>query len=396
MSGATVYKNMTLLEGEALTLRENAYLVVDDGLVVETGTGWTGEGVDLAHTLVFPAFVDAHTHLADHAIKDIAVGLPTPEAVSPPDGVKYQYLNRLTAGELSNALGDAIEELLRCGIVACGDFREGGLEGVDALKHAAAEYPFLPIVFGDATVLPSADGYDEQLASVFCSADGAGVGDVSRFSNDQIDALGSRCGYPEKRLAVHAAETQDAQLACLAEWGESEVYRILKAEPELLVHLTCPRPGDLSAIAESGAAVVCCARTNAILGDGLPPVADFLSHGIPVALGTDNLMFTSPDMFREMDWVSRLARGQRKQADAVASIDVLQAATLGGARALGLENELGTLEPGKAACFVGVDLESMNLRGVRDAHAALVHRAGLQDVSRVVAWGREVYRGGER
>ena len=191
-------------------------------------------------------------------------------------------------------------------------------------------------------------------------------------------------------LAVHTAETCEAQDACLSSWGCSEVVRILEYGPSLLVHLTNPVSGDLEAIRQAGVPVVCCARTNAIIADGLPPIADLITSGIPLALGTDNMMLSSPNMFREMDWFSRLARAQHRQADVVSSRDVLSIATLGGARALGIEGELGSLEQGKVASFIAVDSTSMNLRGVRDIHAAIVHRAGPQDIRMVVSQGVDV------
>ena len=111
-----------------------------------------------------------------------------------------------------------------------------------------------------------------------------------------------------------------------------------------------------------------------------------------LALGTDNLMFSSPDMFREMDWFSRLARGQSGQADIISSKEVLSIATLGGARALGLEDRLGSLEAGKAASFIVLNTGSLALRNCRNLYSAAVHRASPADILLIVSWGREVFQ----
>ena len=393
---ATVYRNLTVLEGDALRIRTNAALVIDGGRILEISDRRRGDGIDLRGAVAIPAFVDAHTHLADHGVKDAAIGRPTVEAVSPPTGLKYRYLAGLSDDELVASLGMAIDEALACGVVACGDFREGGADGVRALRRASVGRPFRAIAYGDATVLPTDGAYGQQLSDVLDVADGIGVGDIARFDNRRIAELERRFDRSGKRLAVHAAETVDAQAACVERWGESEVVRILRANPDLLVHLTRPKPGDLDAIADRAVPVVCCARTNAILADGLPPIAEMVDRAIPLSLGTDNMMFTGPDMFREMDWFSRLARGAGGRADAIDSAAVLRCATSGGARALGLADELGTLAPGKAACFVVLDADSINLRGTRDLHAALVHRAGVRDIVQVVAWGEDVPIGRER
>ncbi|RLE37039.1 hypothetical protein DRJ23_06485 [Candidatus Acetothermia bacterium] len=69
-------------------------------------------------------------------------------------------------------------------------------------------------------------------------------------------------------------------------------------------------------------------------------------------------------------------------------------ATLGGARALGIDDEYGSLEPGKIASFIVIDPKSPNLQPVRDIYSAIVHRAGLADIRLVVARGQELHRGG--
>jgi 5-methylthioadenosine/S-adenosylhomocysteine deaminase len=101
-------------------------------------------------------------------------------------------------------------------------------------------------------------------------------------------------------------------------------------------------------------------------------------------------MFTGPDMFREMDFLSRLARVRAGSADAVDAKKVLSAATLGGAAALGLDGELGTLEPGKAASFSAIDFSTRNLRGVHDIHSAIVHRASRRDVFLIRSFGEDI------
>ena len=188
----TIYKNLTLLEGEDLVLRERAYLAIDADRIVEIGNGRCADGIDLDGAIVFPAFVDAHTHLADRGIKDAAIGRPTVEAVSPPNGLKYRYLRELSPDQLVETIAAAIDELLASGIVACGDFREGGAAGVNALHSAAVGKPFKAVVFGDATVLPSDPSYAMEIRSLLQLADGLGVGDVARFTDEHIDDLAKR------------------------------------------------------------------------------------------------------------------------------------------------------------------------------------------------------------
>lgn len=391
----TIYGNATVLTGPELNIVENAHIAVVDGFIEEIGVGSVAEAVDLRGAIVFPSFIDAHTHIADSGMKDAVIGLPTVEAVSPPDGLKYRYLQQMSLAELERVLTQAIGELLANGISAFADFREGGAAGVEALRRVVSQYPIRAVILGDSVLSPWDDGYLAEIEDVASHADGIGIGDIARYSVTQLDEIRSVLARTSSLLAVHSAETREAQEACQSSWGCSEVARILEYGPDLLVHLTNPSDGDLEAIRQAGVPVVCCARTNAIIADGLPPIADLIAHGIPLALGTDNMMLSSPDMFREMDWFSRLARGQSRRADIVSSREVLSIATLGGACALGLESDLGALEVGKAASFVALNLKSRNLCGVKDLYSAIVHRAGPQDIVSVVSRGICVHSGRE-
>lgn len=392
MKERVIYRNATLLEGSDLKVREDAYLVVEADQIIDLGTTPLYEGMDLDGALVIPAFVNAHTHIGDGIAKEAGVGLSAEEAVSPPDGLKYRYLNELSAEGLSRSLESAIEELLRNGITAFGDFREGGVEGTLALRSIMEGKPLKVVIFGAATANPGQEGYLTEQEGVAGAAHGLGIGDVALFSETELASLKSLLAAGGKKLAVHGAETKAAQELCFNNWRKSEIIRILDFSPELFVHLTNPFPGDLEAIAEQKIPVVCCARTNCILADGLPPLDKMIELKMQLALGTDNLMFSSPDMFREMDWFSRLARGQSGQADIISSKEVLSIATLGGARALGLEDRLGSLEAGKAASFIVLNTGSLALRNCRNLYSAAVHRASPADILLIVSWGREVFQ----
>lgn len=389
-----VYYNATILAGKDLKPLRDAYIVVKDKWILDIASGPvpTSERIDLNGGLVIPAFVNAHTHMADAAFKDAAIGLPTEQAVSPPHSLKYRYLASLTRSDLIAVLRNALDEFCKNGIAVFADFREGGVNGVLALREVSKDYPLLGVIFGELAERPGSQGFLQELQEILKHADGVGIGDIADFGCSELDTLRKLLGK-EKMLAAHVAETQQAQLKCVQRWRKSEVERVLECNPSLLIHLTNPLPRDLDLVAEAQVPVVVCLRTNCILGDGIPPLYEMVKRGIPIALGTDNFMFTSPNMFREMDWFSRVLRGQSRSANAVSAKQVLSIATLGGAQALGVDQEIGVLEPGKLASFIVIDINSVNLRGTKNLHAAIVHRAEPEDIMLVVLGGKEVYYG---
>ncbi len=148
----------------------------------------------------------------------------------------------------------------------------------------------------------------------------------------------------------------------VAPWGGSGVR--LLAERGLLrpgvtlAHCVHLDGDDVALVAASGAGVVHCPRSNAYLGCGLAPIADLAAAGARVGLGTDSPASTpSFDMFEEMRAAVALARLRAGRAEAMPAGQALELATLGSARALGLDGEVGTLEAGKRADLTVVSLE---------------------------------------
>jgi 5-methylthioadenosine/S-adenosylhomocysteine deaminase len=111
--------------------------------------------------------------------------------------------------------------------------------------------------------------------------------------------------------------------------------------------------------------------------------------GIEFGLGTDNMMASSPDMFREMEYTSRVIRGMNRDAGSIDSRKILIAATLQGARTLKLEKDLGSLSPGKFASFIVLNTQDMNLRYSQDMFSAIVNRAGVQDINSIYIEGEK-------
>lgn len=147
------------------------------------------------------------------------------------------------------------------------------------------------------------------------------------------------------------------------------------------VHLT---PDEQALLAEHGCHIAHCPTSNLKLASGFAPVAALAGHGINIGIGTDGAASNNRlDMFGEMRLAALLAKGLAGDAAALPAHAALQMATLNGARALGLDDSIGSLAPGKLADIVAVDLSGIETQPCFDPVSTLVYAAGREQVSHV-------------
>ncbi len=163
-------------------------------------------------------------------------------------------------------------------------------------------------------------------------------------------------------------------------------------DPSLIaVHMTQLQPHEIELFAENGAHVVHCPQSNLKLASGYCPVSKLVDAGVNVALGTDGAASNNDlDMLAEMQSAALQAKGQQGDACALPAEQALQMATLNGARALGLEDEIGSLTVGKSADIVAVDLSQPETQPVYHPLSQIVYAAGREQVRHVWINGRHV------
>jgi 5-methylthioadenosine/S-adenosylhomocysteine deaminase len=164
--------------------------------------------------------------------------------------------------------------------------------------------------------------------------------------------------------------------------------------PRLIaVHMTQLSDPEIAQLALRGAHVVHCPESNLKLASGFCPVQKLLDAGVNVALGTDGAASNNDlDMFSEMRTAALLAKAVAGDASALSAAHALRMATLGGARALGLEDTIGTLEPGKAADLAAVHLGSLETQPLYHPVSQLVYASGRDQVTDVWVAGRHLLK----
>jgi 5-methylthioadenosine/S-adenosylhomocysteine deaminase len=159
----------------------------------------------------------------------------------------------------------------------------------------------------------------------------------------------------------------------------------------LAVHMTQLTDEEIDAYAQTGGSIVHCPESNLKLASGFCPLAELLAAGINVALGTDGAASNNDlDILGEMRTAALLAKGVAHDARAVPAATALRMATLNGAKALGLDNEIGSLEIGKAADVVAINMGDIETQPLFDPISDLVYAASRHQVTDVWVAGRRL------
>ncbi len=386
-------------------------LVVDAGrivAVVPTSRAATEfearELVELPCHVLLPGLVNAHTHAAMNLFRGIADDAPLQvwleRHIWPREG-------RFVAPDfVHDGARIAAAEMLRGGITCCNDM----YFFPDASARAFLELGMramlgLPVLDFPTPYAPDADGY---------LAHGLAIRDALKHEANLTFSLAPHAPYTVsddtwKKVVVfarqldlpiqtHLAETAHEVAASQAEHLRSPMRRMhdLGATgPQFIaihgVHLAAE---DLALLATQGCHVVHCPVSNMKLGSGIAPITALMASGVNVALGTDGAASNNRlDLFGEMRIAALLAKVATGDPAVLPAQQVLHAATLAGARALGLDGRIGSLVAGKEADMIAVDLSALEALPCYDPVSHLVHAVGREAVTDVWVAGARVVAG---
>jgi 5-methylthioadenosine/S-adenosylhomocysteine deaminase len=219
-----------------------------------------------------------------------------------------------------------------------------------------------------------------------------------RFAVSCTDALLRRVARLARERGVlvhtHASENRDEIQIVERETGRRNVEYLeatgLTGPHVVLAHCVHVTEGEMRLLASTGTHVSHCPSSNMKLGSGVAPVTEMLERGVSVSLGADGAPCNNRlDMFTEMRGAALLQK-VRHGAAALPATRVLRMATIDGARALGLGDEVGSLEPGKRADLIILDLERLHLTPRPDPVSSIVYAAEARDIRTVLIDGQPV------
>lgn len=354
------------------------------------------------HALI-PGLVNAHTHAAMTLFRGLADDLPLMEWLTRHIWPAEQA--SVSAEFAADGTALAVAEMLRGGVTCFNDMYFFADESARVAADAGMRATVGLILIDFPTVW--AAGPDEYLSK--------GLEIHDRYRNHPLirTAFAPHAPYtvsdgPLERVGVlaeeldipihmHVHETADEIAQSVAQHNARPLQRLVHLgllSPRLMaVHMTQLTNDEIAQVAQAGAHLVHCPESNLKLASGFSPVAQALRAGINVALGTDGAASNNDlDMFGEMRTAALVAKAIAGDAAALPALQTLRMATLGGAKALALDGDIGSLVPGKAADFVAVHLNDIETQPVYDPVSHLVYAAGRHQVTDVWVAGAQLLK----
>jgi 5-methylthioadenosine/S-adenosylhomocysteine deaminase len=385
-------------------------VAVKDGRIVAVGPAAevaaahpAPQVLDAGGGIILPGLVNGHTHAAMVLFRGIADDLKLMDWLQ--RFIFPAEKRNVTASFVAAGTRLAALEMIRSGTTTFADMyyfeeevaratKAAGLRGVlgetlidfpapdhatvqDALRYADG---FLARWKGDPTIVPALAPHSVYL--------------LKPEALTAARALADRHGAP---ILIHVSETMDEQDQVRERHGKTPVEHLrdlgFLRKGVTAKHGVWLSPSDRAILRQAEVGVVHCPQSNMKLASGAAPVGAMLAEGMRLGLGTDGAASNNDlDMFEEMMSAALLAKHASGDPTRAPAAAVLEMATLGGARALGLEDRIGSLEAGKRADLVVVGLGEARLQPMYDAVSHLVYAAKGADVRHVVVEGRVLMR----
>jgi 5-methylthioadenosine/S-adenosylhomocysteine deaminase len=367
--------------------------------------GWTArEVIDGRGFLVLPGLINTHTHSAMTLFRGLADDLPLKDWLEQhifPAEARFINPDTVYWGSLL-----ACAEMIRSGTTTLADgyfCLEGSVRAVNQSGLRAVLAPGV-IDFPAPGVPDPADNI--RVARDFIEA-WEGLSPRIRFglfphspytcSSKTLEKARDLALEKAIPFFIHLAETREEIALVQRQTGLTPVRHLSGLgclETAFIgVHANYLDPEEMDLLAEAGARVSHCPESNMKLGAGVTPVPDLLARGIVVGLGTDGCAGNNDlDLFREMGTAARLHKVHRLDPTLMEARSVLEMATLKAAEVLGIEKEIGSLEVGKQADLILLDLNQPHLTPLYHPFSHLVYAASGADVDTVFIAGQMVKR----
>jgi 5-methylthioadenosine/S-adenosylhomocysteine deaminase len=399
MSGAGVIRN------GAVAIRGDRIVAIGPRAAIDRA--WQPQRrIDRGEAILAPGLINTHTHAAMSLFRGIADDLnlqdwlehyifPAEAKNVTPDFVRWG--TRLACLEMMLSGTTTFTDMYYFEDVVAEATKDAGMRGV--LGETIIGFPV-----ADAKTPAASLAFTEKFIQRFRRDPliVPAVAPHSIYTNDAqtlraARALANRYSVP---ALIHLSETKKENADALAKYHLSptaflDSIGFLQGRT-VAAHCVWVDDADMNILARRHTGVAHCPSSNMKLASGAAPVVAWLAHGIAAGLGTDGPAGSNNDLdlFEEMDLAAKLQKLVTSNPRALPAKQALEMATIGGARVLGLDREIGSLEAGKRADIITVDLSAPNAVPIYDAYSQMVYALKGANVSGVVVNGREIVRDG--
>ncbi|MCG8428719.1 MAG: TRZ/ATZ family hydrolase [Chromatiales bacterium] len=394
-----------ILEDHSLAIHNGRILdILPTELAKENFTPESEHHLD-RHALI-PGLINAHTHASMSLLRGLADDLPLmtwlEEHIWPAEGrwVSEEFV--------ADGTRLAIAEMIRGGTTCFNDMYffpdVTGRVSSDAGMRAAVGLILIDFPSSWAT---NSDEYLHRGVEVHDQFRNNGLITTAfaphapyTVSDGPLEKARTLADELEIPIHMHVHETAGEVAQSVETLGKRPIQRLYELgliSPSLLaVHMTQLTDEEIALMADAGASVAHCPESNLKLASGFCPVDKLIKAGVNVAIGTDGAASNNDlDMFSEMRTAALLAKGVSGDASAVPAFTALHMATLNGAIALGIADETGSLQVGKAADITAVDLGDLETQPIYHPVSQLVYATGRDKVTDVWVAGKQLLHSGE-
>ena len=408
--------DLLVLNGTLITMDKDHRVIQDAGIAVEHGrivaVGSRAdivnrysapERVDATGKIVIPGLINGHTHIPMTLFRGLADDLDLQEWLT-----KYIF-----PAEAKNVTEEFVRAGTRLGLA---EMIRGGTTTYcdmyyfeDAIADETAKAGVRAVLGETVIDFPVADNKTNAEAMAYVErfvqkwkghelivpavAPHAPY-TVSEEHLKAIRAFSDRTGAP---IVIHISETKREVDDSLKAKGASPVDYLSRIgflnDRVIAAHMVWPNPGEIQILKRDGVGVVHNPQSNMKLASGVAPVPKMMSEGLRVGLGTDGAASNNDlSMWEEMDTAAKLHKLISGDPKVMSAEQAFELATIGGARALHMEKEIGSIEKGKRADFVLVNRDALNQIPLYNIYSDLVYATKASDVETVIINGRVVMR----
>ncbi len=389
-----ILKNISILYGNHLKFVESTNVQIKNGKFEKISKHISSKekSIDCSNLLLIPGLINSHTHIADSIGKDLSIDADVNSKIHPMIGLKQKLLKETPSKVLSKYIKNSAKSMIKKGITTFVDFREGGLDGVLLLKKSLIDVPIRCVILGRIehyntrteikSNMPLPEANCEQLTQLLKNCDGIGISGTNENSNSNLQSFSKT----KKMRVIHAAETMESVNVSKKLTAKSEIQRAMLLKPTFLIHMTFATKNDLKLAAKNTRGIVVCPRANSSLAEGIPNIVLMQKLGCNIAIGTDNVMINSPDIFREMDYLWKVTMGiSQNRFDPK---QILKMATVNAGKIL--NQKIGSIKENYLADCIFIDKNSIDLDPMNNVHASIVHRASEKSIKAVMIGGKIV------